>query len=466
MNSIYKKGVCLLMAGLAFILLTACSSDDESYHVPGAENFTRDMFVGEWFEPAGEGNYGIGHYHADGSLTTTSIHATKSEWDYSVSEGYWEFSDGILTVVSNVKHEGILNTTTKGVYQIQKLPKYELWGSSLDMDLTTGGYRIVDTYQMNVGEKRQVIINDSEFRPQEYSSVNHHVASVDDEGTIEARHLGTTFILIKSSIGTAVIRVVVNDSANDFNDALQSLGMPIQTITKEYGQIYLEKTQENGNIIRHYYLPDDKVMNIRFQTDADGYVNIIQQYFSNFITPDEVRASLSRKYDFQRSAVDEEEGPYSVYTTTWQCRKVNILYFENPHQILIAFQNGDDNLAKYDDFFNQVMNMNASLGLVAYSLGYTLTGQDYLNKSFTTSAPYPFKQVEVVADENWYVNCARLYFDDNITFQDVEYYIKRYYLPTSYPDLFLNSLYTYFLGYVEDENGYLQFLQYDKRTTE
>ena len=462
MNSIYKKGVCLLMAGLAFILLTACSSDDESYHVPGAENFTRDMFVGEWFEPAGEGNYGIGHYHADGSLTTTSIHATKSEWDYSVSEGYWEFSDGILTVVSNVKHEGILNTTTKGVYQIQKLPKYELWGSSLDMDLTTGGYRIVDTYQMNVGEKRQVIINDSEFRPQEYSSVNHHVASVDDEGTIEARHLGTTFILIKSSIGTAVIRVVVNDSANDFNDALQSLGMPIQTITKEYGQIYLEKTQENGNIIRHYYLPDDKVMNIRFQTDADGYVNIIQQYFSNFITPDEVRASLSRKYDFQRSAVDEEEGPYSVYTTTWQCRKVNILYFENPHQILISFENGDNNLAKYDDFFSYILNRNFTLSEVADMMNYTLTDADKSRFWFTPRAPYPFYRVDVMSNPQGYVYRAILYFDDHVTFHDTEYYINRYYYPTSRQDTFVSLQYSYVLQYQESEDGYLQFFLYNK----
>lgn len=465
MNNIYRKGRCLLTAAAATVLLAACSSDDDSFNVPGAENFSREMIVGEWFEPAGEGLFGISYYKADGSITSTYVRASKKEWMYLTWSGYWEFSDGILTSVTDVNHSGLMSYNTKGVTKTIKLTKYEFEGSSLDAELLSGGYRIVDTYQMNVGETRMAIINDSEFVPQEYTSVSYHVASVNDDGTIEARHLGTTYIMIKSSIGTAVIRVVVNDNANDFNDALQSLGLSVQSITKEYGQIYIERTQEDGSTIRHYYLPDDKVMDIRMQMDADGYVNVVEQFFSLNITSDEVRESLNRKYDFLYSE-DKGDGRIDWYTTSWQCRKVAIGYLENSHQTLMYFLDSENNLKQYDNFFSEIMNRKAPLWMVAYIFDYSLTPEDNANKSFITSAPYPFKYVMVYADDQGNVNRARLYFDDNITFQDVEYYIKRYYLPTSYPDLYVNSIYTYFLGYLEDEDGYLKYLQYDKMTTE
>lgn len=462
MNSIYKIGVRLMAVVVAMTFMAACSSDDDGYSVPGAEHFTRDMIIGEWYQPVGEGNYGIGHYMADGTLTSTNVIATKSGWSYSVSEGYWDYSDGIVSYVMNSQSIGLLNTTTKADEQIIKLTKYELQSSSLNMDLVSGGYRIVDTYQMNVGETRQAIINDSEFKPQEYSSVSYHVAGVDDEGTIEARHLGTTYILVKSSIGTAVIRVVVNDSANAFDEVLQILGLPLKAITKEYGTTYIEKVKEDGTVVRHYNLPDDKVMDIRLETDAGGYVNIIQQFFSNNITPDEVRAALSRKYDFQGSAVDESEGPYSVYTTTWQCRRVNVLYFEKPHQLLVAFQDGHNYLAKYDDFFNYILNRNFTLSEVADMMNYTLTDADKSRFGFTTRAPYPFYRVDVMSNPQGYVYSAKLYFDDHVTFHDTEYYINRYYYPTSYQDTFFSLQYSYVLQYQESEDGYLQFFLYTK----
>ena len=110
---------------------------------------------------------------------------------------------------------------------------------------------------------------------------------------------------------------------------------------------------------------------------------------------------------------------------------------------------GKNDLEAYDDFFNQVMNMNATIGLVAYSLGYTMTSQDEENKWFVTDANYPFTKVVVWASDQGYVDKVRLYFDDNITFQDIEFYLKRFYMPTSSPYLYFNSLYTYFLGYIE-----------------
>ena len=462
MNSIYNIGTRLFTAALAFVLLAACSSDDDGYRVPGAENFTRDMIIGEWYQPVGEGNYGIGHYMADGTLTSTNILSSKGGWSYSVSEGYWEYADGILTYVMYAPNAGLLNTTTKAEEQIIKLTKYEVQSSSLSMDLISGGYRIVDTYQMNVGDKRQAIVNDSEFVPQEYSTVNYHVAGVDDDGTIEARHLGTTFILVKSSIGTAAIRVVVNDSANAFDEVLQVLGMPLRDVTKEYGTTYIERVKEDGTTVRHYNLPDDKVMDIRLETDADGYVNIIQQFFSNNITTDEVIAALSSKYDFQCSDVDDSEGPYTVFTTTWQCRRVNVLYFEKPHQLLVAFQNGHNYLAEYDDFFNNILNGNFTLSEVADRMGYTLTDADKRNNAFATLAPYPFKRVDVIANSRGYVYSAELYFANYITFHDTEYYINRYYYPTSRQDTFVSLQYSYVLQYQESEDGYLQFFLYTK----
>ena len=450
-----------MTAGMTLVLLAACSSDNDSYDVPSVGNITRNMIIGEWYQPNGEGSYGVGEYKADGTLTSTTINATKDKWSYSNNNGYWEFSDGVLTVVSNGNNSGLLNTNTKGVSRIIKLTKYEIQDSYIDMDLISGGYRIVDTYQMNVGESRQAIINDGDFVPQEYSTVNYHVASVDNEGNIEARHLGTTYILITSSIGTAVIRVVVNDSANDFDDTLQILGLPLKSVTKEYGQIYIERTQDDGITVRRYNLADEKVMQMKVITDTAGYVDRIEQFLSNYITPDEVRASFNRKYKYHSTS----DG-IDWYTTRWQFRMVAVGYEEEGHKTILYFMDGKNDLEAYDDFFNQVMNMNATIGLVADSMGYTLTTQDYYFRAFETDANYPFTKVVVWASDQGYVDKVRLYFDDNITFQDIEFYLKRFYMPTSSPYLYFNSLYTYFLGYIEGEDGYLQYLQYDKVKTE
>lgn len=466
MNTIYRKGICLLTAGIASFLLTACSSDDDRFHVPGAENFTRDMIVGEWFEPAGDGAYGVGEYRADGTLTSTLVHATGLDWMHSTDEGYWEYSDGLLTVVTNISHAGVLSTNTKAVYQVVKLTKYDIEDSGLDMDLISGGHRIVDTYRMNVGETRQAIVNDSEFKPQEYSSVSYHVAGVDDEGTIEARHLGTTYILIKSSIGTAVIRVVVSDSDNDFNDALPSLGVPVQTISKEYGQLYVELDREDGTKVRRYYLADEKVTNIRMILDSDGYVKEVYQYFSNYITPDEVRASLNRKYDFQYSDVDSNGERVDWYIANWQCRMVAVGYFEKSHEMKLYFLSNDDNLQLYDNFFSRVMINNITLWEVAYNMDYYLTDDDYARGSFLAPIyDYPFRMVEASTDEQGYVNKVYLYFEDKISVENVEYYLKRYYLPTNVPYIYFSTDYSYYIAYSADEDGYLNFLQYSKRNT-
>ncbi len=461
MNSIFRKGMGLLTAGMAFVLLAACSSDNDSYGVPGIGNITRDMIVGEWYEPNGEGSYGVGEYKSDGTMISTTIYATKDQWLYTNNNGYWEFSDGLLTVVTNGDNSGLLNTNIKGVTRIIKLTKYEIEDSSIDMDYIEGAYRIVDTYRMNVGESRQVIVNDGDFVPQEYSTVNFHVASVDNEGNIEARHLGTTYILISSSIGTAVIRVVVNDSTNDFDDVLQIVGVPLQAVTKEYGQIYIERTYDNDTTVRIYNLADDKVMKIKVTTDTARFVDQVKQYISNNVMPDAVRASLNRKYKYYKT-IDGVD----MYTTLWQLRTVAIEYHEEEHAILMYFIDGKSDLEMYDNRFRDVMNTNASLELVADSMGYTLTTQDYYFRAFETDASYPFTKVVVWADEQGYVDKVRLYFDDYITFQDVEYFLKRFYLPTSYTNLYLNSEYTYFLGYEEGEDGYLKYFQYDKIKTE
>jgi len=55
-----------------------------------------------------------------------------------------------------------------------------------------------------------------------------------------------------------------------------------------------------------------------------------------------------------------------------------------------------------------------------------------------------------------------LYFDDHVTFHDTEYYINRYYYPTSYQDTFFSLQYSYVLQYQESEDGYLQFFLYTK----
>lgn len=461
MNTIYSKGICLLTAVMAFVLLTACSSDDDSYHVPGTENFSRDMIVGEWYEPLGEGSYTIVNYNADGSLNATEIRADKQDWKHSPNNGYWEYSDGRFTVVTTGSSSGLLNGNNKAVYQMKNLTKYEIQLSSLDLDLISGDYRIVDTYQMNVGQSRQAIVNDGDFVPQEYSTVNYHVASVDNAGKIEARHLGTTYILIKSSIGTAVIRVVVNDSENDFDDVLQIMGSPLLTVTKEYGKMYTYSETEDGIIILQYNLDDENVMTMLVQTDTDGYVNRIDMYLSNNITPGEVRASLNRKYHLYKTS-----NSTNLYITQWQFRTVGIQYSEEDHGLVFYFMEAKNSLEWWDSIFNEVMNNNISIFDLADFLGYEMTMQDYYSGAFIMRGlDYPFTAVGVRADEKWYVDKAQLYFDDYITFQDIEYFFNRYYLPTSGAHTYVSPEYTYFIGYQEGDDGYLQYLQYSKRKT-
>jgi len=132
----------------------------------------------------------------------------------------------------------------------------------------------------------------------------------------------------------------------------------------------------------------------------------------------------------------------------------------------LYFLSNDDNLQLYDDFFSRVMINNITLWVVAYYMDYTLTDDDYARGSFLAPIyDYPFRMVEASTDEQGYVNKVYLYFEDKISVENVEYYLKRYYLPTNVPYIYISTDYSYYIAYSVDEDGYLNFLQYSKRNT-
>lgn len=83
-----------------------------------------------------------------------------------------------------------------------------------------------------------------------YKVTDEAIASVNEAGLLTAKMIGTTFVQVSTTAGTAVLKIYVNDKDNMWNDFSNALGKSLDEVKQLFGERYAFK---NDSTIRYYY---------------------------------------------------------------------------------------------------------------------------------------------------------------------------------------------------------------------
>lgn len=296
-----KINYYLLFVVLLFIeiCLTNCSTSDSKNDptpTPSPEPEPTPAFsiIGEWFSD--NSSDGVRMY----DIMKFEENNTYSEWFGRIIANE---SNILITKGTYAKEENILKckyanpvdqTNTTDNYEIKLLDKYTLTCYLKEYSQQEECHRIIDTFKMVVGETRKIQIDDSKFIPTSYKSTDTKVAVVNN-GDIQVLKRGTAYISVTSSIGTAVIRVIVEDPDNLIDDYLKYLGISIDDAAKDYDDLFEEIPFRDG-FARSYYLLDEIIECVSFIFSLDGNITDIYADIRNGIDTSALQQSFAKKY--------------------------------------------------------------------------------------------------------------------------------------------------------------------------
>ena len=287
MDALGNRIQTILSTLLLCVAFSCCSNDDDdlkSYPI-----------VGEWF----------GTYSDHNQIVMTTIEFSNNglynEWVAYVAkensfnhtrEGSYLNSEKI-DIIYSTKYNP---TQYHKVWRVIEADKYKLHVYDETENSEQTYQRIVDTYDMNVGESRIFSINDANFIATAYRSCDESVATIDDNGEIHAVKRGSTFIQIASPIGHIAIRIKVEDANNIIDDYSSYLNGPISKVIADYGQIYREYNLENGRKLLSYNVIDNVVKAISFHYILEDRIYLIQGEFQAETNIDTIIESFDKKY--------------------------------------------------------------------------------------------------------------------------------------------------------------------------
>lgn len=382
--------------------------------------------VGEWFDDASTEDYKFMatlNYKENGTFTSWTGLAMQQRNLYYNEEGTYTFSGNTLT---QKYIDGILGENTVDVCDVRTLDKYNLFLYYSQQSSTSELHRIIDTYNLTVGESKNIAIDDNEFVPVAYSSTDLRVATVQN-GSIRAVKRGTAYVSVKSSIGTAVIRVVVTDPNNVIDDYLEYLGESIDDVTKEFGDYCFQgETIESGVPSKKYELLDEYVEEVAFYYNSEGTVTRIIASIRLGTSVDYIAKALERKHEYKY----ELEGDY-YYSTIKDGKEVVVIWGAVDYTISYDFKYDNTKQGAYEDYDNLIL---LTAEQAAKQLGCEITNVDLAQGYFVARVNNNlFYSVVVKFDEKSHeVTGVQLRCPSDLTRSDIEGWYKEHYFETSY----------------------------------
>lgn len=287
MNTLSNRIQSFLSILLFSLVFVSCSNDDE--------DFKTYSITGEWF----------GTYSDQSQVVMTTIEFSNNrsykEWTaYIAKENSFNhtregsYSNGEkIDIIFSTKYNP---TQFHKVWRVIETDKYKLH----IFDETENGeqtyQRIVETYNMNVGESRFFSINDADFNATAFHSCDESIATIDDKGEIHAVKRGVTFIQIVSPIGQIAVRIKVEDVDNKIDDYSTYLNEPISKAINTFGQIYRDYNLENGRKCLTYHVIDDVVKTLIFHYILEDRVYLIEGDLQEDANVDKIIESFDKKY--------------------------------------------------------------------------------------------------------------------------------------------------------------------------
>lgn len=386
---------------------------------------------GQWLQETTSGGVQVmatDNYKEDGTFDSW-IYFAGDQYTYS---GTYTYSDNKLTrrYVSP-----ITNSNTVEVYIVNKLDKYSM-SSTLDaVQASENFYRIVNTYQMNVGDSRAFSVDDADFAATAYSSTNPQVATVDATGKIQAVKRGFAFIKASTASSTAAIRVEVADASHPVDDLMPFMGGSIENVKAAFGDNYTEIPGELltewrydviDNVIKSvsfsHLMGNVMTATISLRDEAD--FNAIAQYLDEHYT---LKQSNSAFRQYSTEVGDER---YAIMLSLSQKLITFMRDFSNPDPEQKTFP--DEAYQQFDGLILQKINDAAS------ALNYELTEEDWEN-GFTEliSIDNPiFASLSLIFDEDEdsdeYMEVGTVTLDckNGIKQEDIEGWYKEHYEAT------------------------------------
>lgn len=413
MKTFYQHKMKYLLISLAFIL-AGCSEDDDVYTGIQASDV-----VGEWYVENGiptleyreRTTFTLG---SDGSIKLQLAYATDRSSDVEVYEGTYALNGKRLRMQHKISSQP----------EVLFLNKYDMRLFYPDLQMEEIDHRIVDTWHMKVGDVDDVLINDPDFIPMEFSSDDETVASVSSSGTVNALKPGTAYILAASSIGGAVIRVIVELEDNPLDDYLQYIGEDIETGTKAYGPFFTDISNDDNSELtsRYYYLWDENVSELAFTYNQKGGIEQVALMVRNDEILQKVIAAYWEKYEYVN-----DTGTLLIFRSSKNVRRVLIGIDYTSGIIQFIYADDNDPFAQYDG----LVVKNASE--IAAMVGHTITDAEKRSGNFIelimNSSVY--QAISVYFDpETDEVSIVRLYCKKNISYSEVDTWFSMNYLAT------------------------------------
>ena len=405
--------------------MASCSDDDDTDD--GADIQYRSI-VGEWYSDFGEEvegamDWGISTVRDDGITDGFLAHITKDDGYFIPVEGTYKISGKKYS--QSITMFGETETSTLDIISIGM---YDIKLFNTENQMLDISHRIVDTYNLQVGETHEMLINDPDFAVMEYHSDNEKVATVSPGRTIEALRAGTAYISAMSAKGTAVIRVIVTNPLTGIDDFMAYMFESVDVATQAYGTIYqdLEFGDSSGNNMRHYFMLDENVEEIGFTFGDSKVVEDIRVVFRNSEMLDEIAEKYFGLYDLRAQQDD-----VLFFQTKKNSRIVNIYIDYEVNMVWFAVR-GEDPIQVFDD----LVRMTATEA--AATLGYTITDTERATgHMLILLADSPvFKAITIYFDpETDMITTVYLYCNDGITLEDIEPWYQQNYFATGMPSL-------------------------------
>ena len=416
MKEIYKY-MTFVIVGLLLMPMAGCSDDDDS---PDGNNSFDYSIVGEWYTETGKSvngikEQGISQYNSDGTWHGSVVYIDALHNQNVSIDGTYRITGKTFIQTMNMFGE-----TSTSTYNIQSLGKYDLMMYFPEGEMIDLSHRIVDTVHMQVGQSDNVQINDPDFMPMEYSSSDEDVVDIAATGTFQTKRAGTAYLSVVSSIGTAVIRVVVTDPETYIDNFVRYLGEERSTVTNAYGNLYYDIDLGNGVINQQYALIDDNINEVTFCYSANR-VDSIDLWLNETADIDNILTAFSNHYSY----LTDYNGVY-YFRTMKNLRVVRIHYVDEYKGIRIKFNDPNDPFIDLDN----LVRMTATEA--ANTLGHVITEEEREDGKFIhVLGKYEnavFSGLSIRFDEYDEIHQLTLYCKEGTSQSDIEFWYQQNYI--------------------------------------
>lgn len=264
MFNLKKSWHIYIFVSLTYLLLS-CSDDNVLSPTPEGDGCIYGSVIGEWIDDSMAKNKDLKAIVTSKFLKDGSSHYWTAMLGYGVNlyssyEGSYQFENGAFSETYVGPFGG---APIRYDYAVSYLDNYTWTMEGEDGEISTL-YRVADSFDLIVGEKKTFITSDENFHPTFFESLDPGVAEINSvTGEITALRRGMTFVKGKTSYGTLAIRVNVTNSDNYIDDFVTWMDKPIKDATKAFGGgVYVDVPGDPPLTVRSFSAMDPLIETI------------------------------------------------------------------------------------------------------------------------------------------------------------------------------------------------------------